>query len=106
MTNEFQFKNEWIHSDVTVMEDGSVVEPSSGKVFPSITAWLEVMQGETQCCAREAALQWENDDGLLRWQDEVVWFVETTYTFRGSTVFSVADGCVRSSDALTNDMGH
>jgi hypothetical protein len=104
MTNDFQFKNELIHSDVTVMEDGSVVESSSGKTFPSIGVWLEVMQGETQRCAREAALGWDNDDDddrLLRWQDEVVWFVETTYTFRGSSsVVSCSDGSVRSAYGL------
>lgn len=101
MTNAFQFKNEWIDRTVTVMEDGSIVEPSGGLMFPSIAEWLEVMQEETQRCAREAALGWEDDDGLLRWEDEVVWFVETTYSFRSSTVVGQVDGSVRSADDLT-----
>ncbi len=98
MTNQFQFKNEFIQGTVTVLDDGSVVESSSGKTFPSIAEWLEVMQEETQRCARAAALGWEDhDNGLLNWQESVVWFVETTYTFRGVSVVSLPDGSVRSS---------
>jgi hypothetical protein len=100
MTNDFQFKNEWIDRTVTVLQDRSVVELSSGLTFPSIMEWLAVMQEETQRCARAAALAWEEEenDGLLLWQDEVVWFVATTYSFRGSTVVSLPDGSVRSAD--------
>jgi hypothetical protein len=98
ITNQFQFKNELIQGTVTVLDDGSVVESSSGKTFLSITAWLEVMQEETQRCARAAALGWDDDDGLLRWEESVVWFVETTYTFRGVSVVSCSDGSVRSLD--------
>jgi hypothetical protein len=100
MTNDFQFKNEWIDRTVTVLQDRSVVELSSGLTFPSIMEWLAVMQEVTQRCARAAALAWEEDDGLLRWQDEVVWFVATTYSFRGSTVVSLSDGSVRSADGI------
>ena len=94
ITNEFQFKNEWIERTVALLEDGSVVELSSGLTFPSIGVWLEVMQGQTQRCAREAALASEDDDGLLLWQDEVVWFVETTYTFNGISVLGQVDGSI------------
>ena len=97
MTNDFQFNNELIQGTVTVLDDGFVVESSSGKTFPSIGVWLEVMQGVTQLCAREAALGWDDDDGLLRWEEEVMWFVETTYSFRGVSVVGQVDGSVRSS---------
>ncbi len=96
MTNEFRFKNEWIDRTVSVGDDGSIVEPSGGLMFPSIAEWLEVMQEETQRCARAAALGWEDhDDGLLNWQEDVVWFVQTTYTFRGVSVVSLPDASVR-----------
>jgi hypothetical protein len=101
MTNDFQFKNELIQGTVTVLDDRSVVESSSGKTFPSITAWLEVMQEVTQRCARAAALGWEDhDNGLLNWQEDVVWFVETTYSFRGVSVVSLPDASVRSADGF------
>ncbi len=100
MTSPFRFHNLFIDRTVSVAEDGSVVELSGALMFPSIAQWLEVMQEETQHCARAAALGWEDhDDGLLNWQESVVWFVETTYTFRGVSVVGQVDGSVRSSHA-------
>ena len=98
---ELHVTNEWIDYRGEVLEDGSVVQLSSGLKFPSILEWLAVIEDITQRSARAAALQWDDDEhdhSLIQWQDDVVWYVSTTFSFGQASGVCQSDGSLLADD--------
>ena len=87
MTKMLCFKNDWIDSTVELLADNSVVERfgSGGEAvknpqtFASVTAWLTTMEEETNNCCRSLEVD-VDEEGNVNWEDEVQWFVPTTYS--------------------------
>ena len=82
-----RFKNDLIDSTVELQADGYVIERlgSGGEVvtdpqtFASVGTWLEAMQEDTDNCCRSLEVN-VDEEGVIHWEDEVQWFIPTTYS--------------------------